>query len=58
MIILITCCEKGRHRPRLVVSHGIDNDTERPVVLPQESPQDLGAVFDLQIGEWVIKAVE
>lgn len=38
-----------------VVSHGIDEDTLRHVILPCEHPAALGAKFDSQIGEWILE---
>lgn len=37
----------------LIVSHGVDSDTLRNVVLPQVSPMDLGAKRD-NSGEWYL----
>lgn len=51
---------RGEHtgRTEFVVSHGIDEDTYRHVVLPCEPPQRLGAVFDDELREWVLAAPE
>ena len=38
-----------------VVSHGIDEDTGRSVVLPSEHPAKLGAKFDRELMEWVLE---
>lgn len=46
---------KGIHiRDEFVVSHGICEETFRNIILPNDSPQSLGAKFDSDIGEWVI----
>lgn len=37
-----------------VVSHGIDMDTGRNVILPSEHPAKLGARYDKDLMEWVI----
>lgn len=37
-----------------VVSHGIDSETDRSVVLPCVHPRELGAILKSGIG-WVIK---
>lgn len=37
----------------LIVSHGVDSDTLKNVVLPQVSPMDLGAKRD-NSGEWYL----
>lgn len=42
-------------RKEYVVSHGIDEDTGRHVILPSEHPSKLGAKIDPEINEWVIE---
>ena len=37
-----------------VVSHGINPETDEMVILPCEHPSRLGAVFNNEIGEYVI----
>lgn len=54
MLLVITNREKIRGKYRDIVSHGINLDNDEVVVLPQEEPYILGAVFDLDIGEYVI----
>lgn len=52
--------DKFGHRvgqPRFCVSHGIEEDTDRVVVMSSEHPTELGTVFDQEIGEWVIPAL-
>lgn len=39
----------------LVSSHGVDLSTDEPVVLPNEHPMHLGARFDDQYMEWIIR---
>lgn len=39
----------------LQASHGLNPDTLQSFPLPNEHPAALGAVFDSQIGEWVIE---
>lgn len=41
-------------KTEFVVSHGVDEDTGRNIILPSEHPAKLGAKFDLELGEWVI----
>ena len=41
-------------KKEFVVSHGVDTDNDKIVVLTNEHPKDLGAIFSEQIGEWVI----
>ena len=59
-IILITgnfpIYEKGykTEKTEFVVSHGVDEDTERHIIISQDHPKNLGAKFDAQIGEWVL----
>lgn len=50
MIIVICVKEEGK----LIVSHGINEQTMRDVILPQVHPRDLGASFSHEMGEWVI----
>jgi hypothetical protein len=38
-----------------VVSHGINEETGRTVILPTEHPAQLGAKFDRQLHEWVLE---
>lgn len=42
-------------RKQLVVSHGIDEETLRSIPMPQVHPAELGAKYDLSIGEYVIE---
>jgi hypothetical protein len=57
MIIVITNREwndrTGKYET--IVSHGIDEDTLKNVVLPQERPVDIGAKFDKDLNEWVLE---
>lgn len=41
-------------KTEFVVSHGVDDKTLDSVVLPNKAPTDIGAVFNKNIGEWVI----
>ena len=52
MIILITCKDE---RGNLIVSHGVDEDTLKDIILPQEHPLDLGAKFNRDLMEWVLE---
>jgi len=45
-------------RKELLVSHGINADTDSVVILPQIHPHSLGAVFNPVIGEYVIEDKE
>lgn len=38
----------------LLVSHGIDMNTDKTVILPCEHPAKIGARFDGELGEWVL----
>ena len=51
MIVLICVKEETGS---IIVSHGINSDTMRDVILPQVPPSYLGAKFNHDIGEWVI----
>lgn len=53
MIILITYLDKKQNK--VLVSHGINADTMKTVILPQESPYEMGAKFNNNIGEWVLE---
>ncbi len=56
MIIVITTQEQGRDgRLKTVVSHGVDATTGRNIVMSCDDPRELGAVFDRDIGEYVIR---
>jgi hypothetical protein len=37
-----------------IVSHGLDFTTNRPVDLTGNTPQELGAAWDADMGEWVL----
>lgn len=62
MIVCITgtfpVCDNEGHttgKTEFVVSHGYNTETDKKVILPNEHPRSLGAVFDNQIGEWVLQ---
>ena len=57
MILLITYTERNETtgHMEMIVSHGIDLDTGRTVVLPQERPEQLGGVLDRDFGEYIIR---
>lgn len=56
---IICICEKyeieDRDRSELLVSYGIDENTEKIIVLQNEHPSKLGAKFDHTLGEYVIQ---
>ncbi|MCY8636507.1 hypothetical protein MOD96_01660 [Bacillus sp. S17B2] len=57
MIIVITEAvrDKKTGLSETIVSHGYDIRTGKPVILPQVNIDEIdGAVFDRQIGEYVI----
>ena len=56
MIIVITTRVENlhTHKPQTVASHGIDLDTHEQVVLPCDTPENLGAHYDSRYGEFVI----
>jgi len=41
-------------KKEFVVSHGIDEETGKSIVLPNEHPNALGGEFNSELGEWVI----
>lgn len=57
MIIVIVTTEEDPKTGRSgqVVSHGVDTETGQNVILPCESPERVGAEWDAQIGEYVIR---
>ncbi|MCB4350005.1 hypothetical protein LA345_40145 (plasmid) [Burkholderia vietnamiensis] len=56
MIIVIVTSERDPKTGRLrrVVSQGVDTQTDRLVVLPCDPPEGIGAVWNADIGEYVI----
>ncbi len=56
MILLITTTEfdKNVGAKTPIVSHGIDEETGKSVVLPCVHPADLGAVYDKERREWIL----
>lgn len=52
MIELITVQERNKRTGKMetIVSHGVDTNTGRNVILPCETPQELGAKFDTNHG--------
>lgn len=60
MIIVITTQEEDPRtgRMRVVTSHGIDERTGKNVILPGEPPEALGAVFDPDLHEYIIRDEE
>ena len=56
MILVIVNNERDSRtgRTQQVVSHGVEIDSGRIVILPNDSPEDIGAVFDAQLSEYVL----
>ena len=56
MIVVVTQQELNERTGRLtlIVSHGIEVESGRPVTLPQVHPEQLGAVVDPEVGEYVL----
>jgi hypothetical protein len=54
LCVVITETNKKTGLQEQVVSHGVDLDTGRSVILPAEHPGKLGAVFDPGYGEYLI----
>jgi cell wall assembly regulator SMI1 len=52
MIIVIVYKEEEKGTE--IVSHGHDLDTDKIVILPQLTPFQIGARYDLEIGEYVL----
>lgn len=57
-IIVIVTKERNptTNREELIASHGIDSVTGKVVILPTDRPQDIGAEYDADIGEYIIRA--
>jgi hypothetical protein len=57
VVIVIVTTEKDPKtgKPRQVVSHGVDSDTDKAVILPCETPASIGAQWDPEIGEFVLR---
>ncbi len=57
MIIVITTREKNPKTGRIetIVSHGVESGSLRNVVLPNETPESIGAKFCPAIGEYVLE---
>lgn len=60
MIIVIVIEERNERTGRMqkVVSHGIDEATGQTVIMSCGTPESVGAVFDHDIGEYVIRDKE
>lgn len=56
MIIVVLCEDRNPKtgRKEIVVSHGVDEDTMKTIILPQVPVKDLGARFDNERGEYVL----
>jgi len=60
MIIVYTFKQKPEspyfnQKEQVLADFGVDTDTDQMVILPQDPPCELGAVYDFDIGEYVIK---
>jgi hypothetical protein len=55
-ILAITYQEKNLQTGlmEILVSHGFDTDTGRTIILPQDTPEKLGAVFNKELGQYVL----
>jgi hypothetical protein len=60
MIIVITSKERNEKTGKIetVVSHGVEAETGRAVVLPCETPERIGAKFNVELGEYVLQKEE
>ncbi len=52
MIIVITYLDKTKNRRYM--SHGIDIETDKIIILPNEEPFPY-CYYDTEIGEWILK---
>lgn len=57
MILLIVYKERDDRTGKYeeIVSHGIDLETDRIVILPQVNPLHLRAKYDLEAGEYFLE---
>lgn len=55
-ILVITVTEKNPKtgESKIIVSHGVDINTGKMVILPCEHPRDIGAVFSPEYNEFVL----
>lgn len=58
MIIAVTMYHKNEKtgRTSLIVSHGVERETGKHIVLPCEHPKDLGAAWNAELLEWILPA--
>ena len=56
MIVVVTTKERDARTGREIViaSHGIDEESGNAVPLPNVRPEELGATFDPELGEYVV----
>lgn len=56
MIILVTYEEtlKDTNEKRILISHGYDLETGQNIAMPNVHPSEVGAVFDYEIGEFIL----
>lgn len=54
VVITVVVTDERTGREELVASHGINAYTDEMVTLPSVHPQQLGAVIDRDLGEWVL----
>lgn len=57
MIIVIAYTETNKRTGKIepIVSHGVNVNTGKVIAMPPIHPQQTGAVFDHDIGEWIIR---
>lgn len=53
-IVIVNSELDERGKRRLVASHGVDHDTGRSFPVQQVHPMELGAIFKVELGEWVL----
>lgn len=56
MIVVIVTKETNPRtgREQSIVSHGVDLDTGKAVILPAEAPESIGAVLHPELGQFVL----
>ncbi len=54
VVIVNTEIDPFSGKKTLIVSHGVDSETDLPVTLPPLHPEQIGAKFNAEIGEYVL----
>ena len=52
MVIVVTYFDKRLQKT--IVSHGVEVETGKVVIMSPHTPKECGATWDQQLGEWVL----